>query len=119
LQEHLWANFAHQYDTLFALTLDPGMKAADRIRELPEDTPPEEVMAKLYAYNVEETVKTGAAFPAELTLEAWMQAGTDWHIFPNMIILPSLDGALVYRAVADPRDRDRALCRCLVAGSLS
>jgi phenylpropionate dioxygenase-like ring-hydroxylating dioxygenase large terminal subunit len=108
MQEHLWANFAHQYDTLFALTLEPGMKAAERIRDLPEETPPEQVMAKLYEYNVEETVNTGASFPADLTMEAWLKAGTDWHIFPNMIILPSLDGALVYRAVADPNDRDKA-----------
>jgi phenylpropionate dioxygenase-like ring-hydroxylating dioxygenase large terminal subunit len=105
-QEHLWANMAHQYDTLFALTLDPTMKAAERIRELPDDTPPEAVMADFYSHTIEETEKTGAKFPRDLTLEAWGKAGTDWHIFPNLIILPSLDGALVYRAMPDPKDRD-------------
>jgi phenylpropionate dioxygenase-like ring-hydroxylating dioxygenase large terminal subunit len=109
VQESLWANMAHQYDTLFALALDPTMKAADRIRDLPEGTPPEEVMNQFYAAVIEETEKTGAKFPRELDLAAWKAAGTDWHIFPNMIILPALDGALVYRAVADPRDRDKCI----------
>jgi phenylpropionate dioxygenase-like ring-hydroxylating dioxygenase large terminal subunit len=107
VQESLWANMAHQYDTLFALALDPTMKAADRIKELPEGTPPEEVMNTFYAAVIEETEKTGAKFPRELDLAAWKAAGTDWHIFPNMIILPALDGALVYRAVPDPEDRDK------------
>lgn len=107
VQENLWANMAHQYDTLFALTLDPTMTAADRIRNLPEGTPPEEVMNVFYAAVVEETEKTGASFPRGLTLAEWKNAGTDWHIFPNMIILPALDGALVYRALPDPKDRDK------------
>ena len=106
VQENLWANMAHQYDTLFALTLEPTMKAADRIKALPEGTSPEQVMDTFYAAVIEETEKTGAKFPRDLTLAAWKQAGTDWHIFPNMIILPSLDGALVYRAVPDEKDRD-------------
>ncbi|MCB2048179.1 MAG: aromatic ring-hydroxylating dioxygenase subunit alpha [Novosphingobium sp.] len=107
-QEHLWANMAHQYDTLFALTLDPTMKAADAIRELPAGTSPEEIMGVFYSRTVEETEKSGAKFPRDLTLEAMARAGTDWHIFPNMIILPSLDGALVYRALPDPKDRDKS-----------
>lgn len=108
VQENLWANMAHQYDTLFALTLDPTMKAADRIRDLPDDTPPENVMGLFYQAIIEETEATGASFPKDLTIEAWMQAGTDWHIFPNMIILPSFDGALVYRALPDPKDRNKS-----------
>jgi phenylpropionate dioxygenase-like ring-hydroxylating dioxygenase large terminal subunit len=108
VQESLWANMAHQYDTLFALALDPTMKAADRIKDLPEGTPPEQVMDQFYAAVIEETERTGAKFPRELDLAAWKAAGTDWHIFPNMIILPALDGALVYRAMPDPKDRDRS-----------
>ncbi|MBV1917175.1 MAG: aromatic ring-hydroxylating dioxygenase subunit alpha [Sphingomonadaceae bacterium] len=107
-QENLWANMAHQYDTLFALTLEPSMKAADRIRDLPAETPPEEVMGQFYQNIVEETEKSGAVFPKDLTMEAWLNAGTDWHIFPNVIILPSTDGALVYRSLPDPKDRDKA-----------
>ena len=109
LQEHLWANMAHQYNTLFALTLEPTMKAAERLRELPDDTPPDVVMTRFYEYTVEETEKSGASFPSDLTMEASNRAGTDWHIFPNMIILPSLDGALVYRAVPDAKDRDKCV----------
>jgi phenylpropionate dioxygenase-like ring-hydroxylating dioxygenase large terminal subunit len=106
-QESLWANMALQYDTLFALVLEPTMKAAEAVRGLPDDTPPEDVMNRFYALVIEETEKTGASFPRDLTLAAWGAAGIDWHIFPNMIILPALDGALVYRAVPDPRDRDK------------
>ncbi len=109
VQESLWANMIHQYDTLFALALDPTMRAVEAIKDLPDGTPPEEVMDRFHALVVEETEKTGAKFPPELSLAAWKQAGTDWHIFPNMIILPALDGALVYRAVPDPRDRDACI----------
>ena len=107
VQENLWANMAHQYDTLFALTLEPTMRASDRLKELPRETPPETVFPTFYDYIVEETEKSGASFPRELTIEAWAKAGTDWHIFPNFIILPSFDGALVYRALPDPKDRDK------------
>jgi serine/threonine protein kinase len=82
------------------------MKAADRILELPDDMPPEQVMGEFYNHIIEETEKTGAKFPRELTVEAFAKAGTDWHIFPNFIILPSMDGALVYRAMPDPKNRD-------------
>jgi len=108
VQEYLWANMAHQYDTLFALTLEPSMQAAERIKDLPVGTPPEEVMVKFYNYIIEETEKSGALFPRELTMEAWKMAGIDWHIFPNFLILPSPDGALVYRALPDPKDRDKS-----------
>lgn len=106
-QESLWANMAHLYDTLFALTLDPSMKAAERLKQLPDDTAPETVLPTFYQYIIEETEKTGATFPRELTIEKWAAAGTDWHIFPNFIILPSFDGALVYRALPDPKNRDK------------
>jgi len=105
--ESLWANMALQYDTLFALALEPTMKAADQVKDLPPDTPPEEMLGKFYGHVVEETEKTGASFPKELTIEAFINAGVDWHIFPNLVILPSLDGALVYRVVADAKDRDK------------
>jgi hypothetical protein len=35
-----------------------------------------------------------------------MAAGLDWHIFPHLIILPYLDGALAYRARPNGLDPD-------------
>lgn len=96
-QENIWANNRHLYKTLFALTLEPGMAASERLLALPADTPPMEVVGKMFEYQREELEKRGAKMPEGLTLATWGAAGMDWHIFPNSIVLPSLDGALWYR----------------------
>ena len=37
------------------------------------------------------------------------EAGTSWHVFPNMIVLPGPDGVLWYRVRPDRHDPDRCL----------
>lgn len=107
--ENLWANHRHLYRSLGALTLDPGMAASERIRGLPPESDPMAVMAAIYEAQREEIEKTGARFPGSMTIEKWFAGGTDWHIFPNSIVLPSLDGALWYRVRPDAKDRDRCV----------
>lgn len=109
VQESLWANYRHLYRTLFALTLDPGMAVAERLRELPDDFPPEQVVPTMFAYYREEFARRGIAYPEGLTIEAWARAGMDWHIFPHSIVLPSIDGALWYRLRPNGRVPDSCI----------
>jgi nitrite reductase/ring-hydroxylating ferredoxin subunit len=95
--ENFWANNRHLFRTLGALTLEPGMAVSDRIRALENEVAPEQLLDKMFALFVEEYAARGVVFPKRLNMETWSRAGTDWHIFPNSIVLPSPDGALWYR----------------------
>jgi phenylpropionate dioxygenase-like ring-hydroxylating dioxygenase large terminal subunit len=98
LQENLLVNMVWQHETLFALTLDPSRAAAERLMaEYGDETDPAKIIIKFNELVREETEKRGAKWPETLTLEAQAKAGTDWHMFPNTICLPSQDGALWYR----------------------
>ncbi|MCW5892028.1 MAG: aromatic ring-hydroxylating dioxygenase subunit alpha [bacterium] len=109
LQENMWANFTHLGRTIGAMTLAPGMAAFARLRVLPDDTPVDVVMTKLFDFHREEMEARGIAWPETLTLEAWAAAGLDWHIFPNSIVLPTFDGALWYRMRPHGDDPDRSV----------
>lgn len=109
LQENLWANFTHLGRTIGAMTLEPGMAAYARLRALPDDTPVDVVMEKLFAFHREEMEARGIVWPEALTLEAWAAAGLDWHVFPNSIVLPTFDGALWYRMRPNGDDPDASI----------
>lgn len=109
LQENMWANFGHLHRAVGAMTLEPGMAAYDRLRQLPDDTPIDEVLTKLFDYHREEFAKRDISWPEGLTLETWAAAGLDWHVFPNSIVLPTFDGALWYRMRPNGRDRDSCI----------
>jgi phenylpropionate dioxygenase-like ring-hydroxylating dioxygenase large terminal subunit len=104
--ENMWANNRHIFRTLGAMTLEPGMAASERLLELPGDTEPMAVLQTLFDFTRDEIENSGAKFPETMTLEKLFAAGTDWHIFPNSIVLPTLDGALWYRVRPNPKDRD-------------
>ncbi len=89
-------------DTLGAMFTQNAVKAARRLlEELPETASPMEVGAAFMTLHREETEKAGAVWPKDLTPQQMMDAGLDWHIFPNTIVLPTIDGALWYRARPD------------------
>ena len=95
--EMLYASTLHTYRALHAMILEPSMAAADRIKTLPANTPDAEIYDKFWTYRQEEFARRGIPWPKNLTPEAVARAGTDWHIFPNSIILPTTDGAIWYR----------------------
>jgi len=109
LQENMWANYTHLGRTVGALTLEPGMAAYERLRALPDDTSVDVVMTKLFEYHRDEMAKRGIPWPERLTLETWAAGGLDWHVFPNSIVLPTIDGALWYRMRPNGRAHDRCL----------
>lgn len=96
--EAIWAHHRHIYTTLFAMTHEPLMKAAERLKEeAGVDFPPQALGARLLELHKDELAKRGVAWPKNLTLEAVQRTGVDWHIFPNSIVLPTPDSALWYR----------------------
>ena len=107
LQEYIHAHNAFLHWSLGALVLDPGLAASERLlRDFPDETDPGAILARLFAFQREEIERRGAKWPETLTLEALGKAGTDWHIFPHSICLPSVDGALWYRLRPNGDDPD-------------
>jgi len=104
------AKFFEQLDvTLQALVTPADARGAQRIlTEVPEDAEFSEIMVRLGAFQHEEALKEGIERPP-ITYDDVRRAGQDWHIFPNMVLLPAPDSFLVYRSRPDGRNVDR--CR--------
>jgi phenylpropionate dioxygenase-like ring-hydroxylating dioxygenase large terminal subunit len=92
-------NYARLYNnTLHAIVTEKDAAAATRL--LTECTGEEEPLAligKLGQFQKEAALAAGAFYP-EVTGEQRMAAGSDWHVFPNLVFLPSQTGTLCYRS---------------------
>jgi hypothetical protein len=92
-------------DTLGAMFTDKAVAAAKLMMEvLPPEASPLDVGETFLAKHREVTEGAGAVWPVDLTPQEVEAAGLDWHIFPNTIVLPTIDGALWYRARPDGDD---------------
>jgi phenylpropionate dioxygenase-like ring-hydroxylating dioxygenase large terminal subunit len=100
--------YADIKNTLDAMLTDGTIAAAQRVAEMPENTPPDEMLGALFTYMVEEEEKSGRGWPA-ITPEQMGKAGADWHIFPNMIFLQQPTSLLGYRARPMPGDPDKCI----------
>ena len=96
------------WDTLRATTTREMLAAGDRLTELPEDASMMEVYTAFATFHREETAKRGISWPP-VTPEQQMAAGTDWHIFPNMVFLHQPTNLLGYRARPDGDDPNRCI----------
>jgi hypothetical protein len=95
--------------TLRAFFSERDVEATRRIlTEVPADANPFEILGKAVQFQREAALASGVGWP-EITTEQFMEAGIDWHIFPNLIILPYFDAALAYRALPDPADPDTCI----------
>ena len=95
---------------LRAMYLEPSLAAARRVlEELPAGSDFPTVGAKLLQFHREELEKRGVQWPEGLTAEAMKKAGFGWHIFPNFIVLPCIDGSLCYRTRPHPEDPDQCI----------
>lgn len=109
-REMIVESFEEMYRDLQAMYLEPGLAAARRVMaEVPKGTEPQAIGLKLLEFHREELEKTGVSWPEGLTAEAMHRAGFGWHIFPNFIILPCVDGSLCYRTRPDPENPDECL----------
>ena len=76
--------------------------------ELPPEATAEECWLKAYELIKRAWENSGAGFPPA-TLADLAKAGMNWHIFPNLIILPQFCGALVYRVRPDGDNPDHCI----------
>jgi phenylpropionate dioxygenase-like ring-hydroxylating dioxygenase large terminal subunit len=83
--------------------------AAQRVlTEVPEGTPPQEVMMAAVGFMLEAAHAQGVQWP-RLTPEQTMAAGVDWTVFPNMGLVFAFDGCLVFRARPNGSDPDSCI----------
>lgn len=110
LREVIAETFSEMSRDLQAMYLEPGVAAANRLlEEVPAGTDPQVIGMTLIQFHREELEKRGVAWPEGLTPQAMHRAGFGWHIFPNFIILPCIDGSLCYRTRPDPENPDECI----------
>lgn len=86
-------------ETLGAVFTPLSTQATARVlSEVPEGTPPLEVLLRAFEFQKEAARAAGSGWPENLTGEKQAAAGTAWHIFPAQILNFSADGLLSYRA---------------------
>ncbi|NLD77389.1 MAG: aromatic ring-hydroxylating dioxygenase subunit alpha [Acidimicrobiales bacterium] len=95
------------YEELRALETERSVRAAQILREteLPEGKSAGQVHLEIYR---QLAIDEGLDW-AEIEPKQWAAAGTAWHIFPNMIVLPNQGSSLVYRARPNGMDPDSSL----------
>jgi nitrite reductase/ring-hydroxylating ferredoxin subunit len=82
--------------------------ANNLVNELPEGTPAIEVQMHFMKRAIEEDAKKGVTWPAINPAQA-AEAGIDWHIFPNTVIIQGPTFALCYRARPDGFNPDSCI----------
>jgi len=93
----------HTREMLRSLTSEHKVETARQaIDALPADASIVEVMTWVGQNHRRVLEAAGARWPADLTPEDIARAGTNWHIFPNTILLPSVDSVLWYRIRPHP-----------------
>jgi nitrite reductase/ring-hydroxylating ferredoxin subunit len=96
-------------EQLKAIWTPRDLDAARRLMtDLDDGSDPAAVLGSMMAFAAEAAEREGAGWP-QLTMENLMRAGQDWHIFPNLIVLPYPDGALWYRARPNGDDPDSCI----------
>jgi phenylpropionate dioxygenase-like ring-hydroxylating dioxygenase large terminal subunit len=81
-----------------ASTTETLVNAAKRlVEELPEGTPPDQVVRHWLASAKADDAARGVVWPV-ITPEQMSKAGLAWSVFPNMAILQGITFALCYRA---------------------
>jgi len=96
-RELIYRNIEESYRTLNALISEHAVRAAKRLLDEPEGLSQAELGLRLDALYREEMTSDGIQLPENLTPEVIAAAGTNWHIFPNTIVLPALNGVQWYR----------------------
>lgn len=100
--------YAYQKVALDSLMTDTMLDVSKRLIELAEDTSPQDTMAEFMRMVIEEDTKRGVSWPA-ITPEQLAKAGTDWNIFPNMVLLQQHTNCLGYRVRPDGDDAEACI----------
>lgn len=106
----LHARLVSSLEMLRCLVSEYGVEAARRLSDvLPEDATLEQVLAKQWELHRQVMEERGAKWPEKLSPQLMREIGTDYHIFPNQICLPSVDGAEWYRCRPDADDPEKCV----------
>jgi hypothetical protein len=109
LRPGLVAFYQEMENTLKAIFTARDNEAVRRIlTEVPKGTDPMAVLLKGIEFQKEAAIAAGAGWP-QITLEQMAKAGTDWHVFPNLVFLMYPDGTLVYRSRPDGDNVDSCI----------
>jgi phenylpropionate dioxygenase-like ring-hydroxylating dioxygenase large terminal subunit len=109
-QEMLYYQSVEIYETLFALIMEPMMKAVTRLKnDTKPDEPVENLLGKLWDWHKQELEAAGLIWPANLKPEDLATVATGYHMFPNTVMLPAVDGVLWYRMRPYGDDPDRCI----------
>jgi phenylpropionate dioxygenase-like ring-hydroxylating dioxygenase large terminal subunit len=74
----------------------------------PDDLPRDQAFRQTFQQAREADAARGVAWP-DLTPEQMLAGGTDWHIFPNLVLLPMATNCLGYRARPNGDDPDTCI----------
>jgi len=89
---------------LKAIFSDRCEKATARLlTEVPANAAPAQMLGAMIGFWRDAAIESGAGWP-DITPEQMAAGGTDWHIFPNLIVLMTPDAAICYRARPDGTD---------------
>ena len=99
------------------LTARSVKAAREAFERLPKGAPVEEVIGAAIMAMKAAADAEGAYFPL-MTPEEQARMGEDWNIFPNLSIVPSFDGTLIFRALPR-RDNNPNQCTIEMIGLLT
>lgn len=109
VRENLIAFYDDLNTTLAAIYSERATEAVRRLRtEVPAGASHMEILSKMYQFIREACVACGAGWP-DINFEQMAKAGTDWLIFPNLVVLMQPDAALVYRVRPNLLDPDTCI----------
>ena len=91
--------FYDQMDKTLAAMFTPRAIRASRrlLDEVPETADHATVLTEFARLHKEEAERDGAGLP-EVSYEQYVAIGQNWHVFPNHVFLPLIDGSIAYRA---------------------
>jgi nitrite reductase/ring-hydroxylating ferredoxin subunit len=98
-----------QMEICNANTTQTFIQAAEQVyNELPDSASPQEVSSKLMEFAFAIDAERGVDWPT-IDPERYREAGINWNIFPNTIILPNVTYCLGFRARPDGLDPDSCI----------
>jgi len=98
-----------QKETVWTLTTDTFIEAARRLPEmLPEDATAQQVSAKLFETAFMIDAERGVDWPPVDPVHM-ANVGINWHLFPNMVLLPNMTFCLGFRMRPDGFNPDSSI----------
>jgi phenylpropionate dioxygenase-like ring-hydroxylating dioxygenase large terminal subunit len=100
-------NVGYYLRELRAIETERDLRAAQALltATVPDGMP---VSAYFMTMRRQYALDAGLDWP-EITPEQWAKAGNDWHVFPNLVIIPNQGSVLGYRARPNGADPDSCL----------